>query len=66
MKKHLHFTKIDPGDRKHRATNYDAGARMGAPESVYSPQCIIALKWEVAACRSCGTVTEIVNHYCAL
>jgi hypothetical protein len=56
-------------DRNHgkkRDTAYDSGAREGAPESVYSPQCVIAVRREIAPCACCGQVREIVNHYCAV
>lgn len=66
MKRVAQLSPVNPNDRKHRDTSYDGGARLGAPESVYSPQCIIAIRREVAACRCCGKVTEIVNGYCAV
>lgn len=48
---------------KVRDTAYD-GVRIGPDPSVYSPTCIIHLRREVAACRCCGRVTDIINGYC--
>lgn len=54
----------DPSQKK-RDRAYD-GNRLGAPESVYASLSVIHLRYEVAACRSCRKVTNIINGFCSL
>lgn len=35
-------------------------------QSVYSDTCAITLRYEHAACKSCGIVQDILNGYCPL
>ena len=52
---------------KKRSRAYDVkDIEQGAPESVYSPQCVIHVKRGVGECAFCGNVTEIINNYCAV
>ena len=66
MQKRIALSSLSPNERKQRDTAYDPNSRMGAPESVYSPQCVIHIKREVGACRGCSKVKALVNYYCPL
>jgi hypothetical protein len=48
---------------KKRDPAYD-DVQLGAPPSVYASGCVIHLRREVAACRCCRKVTDIINGYC--
>lgn len=53
----------DTSQKRDRA--YD-GKHKGAPESVYASLSVIHLRYEVASCRSCRKVTDIINGFCSL
>lgn len=52
-------------DHKRRDISYD-GVRVGPAPSVYSSGCVIHLRREVAACRGCRQVRDLINGYCEL
>lgn len=62
-----YYKRVEEGRQpsKTRDAAYD-GVRVGPAPSVYSPTCIIHLKREVAKCRCCGNVCELINGYCPI